>query len=377
MTALSVDTEARIVASDTAIDTPAMVVDETLLHRNIAETQALADQHGVALRPHAKTHKTPHIGHLQLEAGAAGLSCAKLGEAEVFVRESGLRDVLIAYPIVGEEKTGRLLALMDQATVTVSLDSLTAAEALSQAMSKSGKTLNLYVEIDTGMRRVGVAPGEPAVDLALAISRLSGLRITGVMTFEGHAGVAPPETIAQVAREAGEALVDTAHQIRRAGIPIEHVSVGSTPASYYTPAVPGVTEMRSGTSVFHDNNAFRHGRIGPERCAARVVATVISRPAPDRAIVDAGAKALALDPSPSHPGHGYIVGHPDAILGRLSEEHGIVTLPEDEAGFAVGDRVEIIPNHICPAVNLFDDLVIVRDGQIVDRWAVAARGKVR
>jgi D-serine deaminase-like pyridoxal phosphate-dependent protein len=135
--------------------------------------------------------------------------------------------------------------------------------------------------------------------------------------------------------------------------------------------------MRPGTYVFYDNSIFRHGRIGPERCAARVVATVVSRPAPDRAIIDAGSKALAMDPSPSHPGHGFIVGHPEATLARISEEHGVVLLPPDEPGFAVGDRVEVIPNHVCPAINLTDELLVARDGQIVDRWRVAARGKVR
>jgi D-serine deaminase-like pyridoxal phosphate-dependent protein len=197
------------------------------------------------------------------------------------------------------------------------------------------------------------------------------------MTFEGHAGESPPETIAQVSNAAGTALVDTAEQIRAAGIPIEHVSVGSTPAAWFTPSVSGVTEMRPGTYVFHDNNAFRHGRIGPDRCAARVLATVVSRPAADRAVIDAGSKALALDPSRSHPGFGYIAGHPDALIARLSEEHGVVELHSDEPGFAVGDRLEIIPNHICPAVNLTDELIIVDDGRVIDRWAVAARGKVR
>jgi D-serine deaminase-like pyridoxal phosphate-dependent protein len=154
---------------------------------------------------------------------------------------------------------------------------------------------------------------------------------------------------------------------------VTDVSVGSTPASWFTPRVPEITEMRPGTYVFHDNNAFRHGRIGPDRCAARVVATVVSRPASDRAIIDAGSKALALDPSPSHPGHGFIVGHPGATIARLSEEHGVVTLPPMEHGFDVGDRVEIIPNHICPAVNLTDELVVIHNGHVVDHWPVAAR----
>jgi D-serine deaminase-like pyridoxal phosphate-dependent protein len=370
-------TEHRIVAGDQALDTPLIAVDLDLLEHNIAEMAALAASHGVSLRPHAKTHKSPHIARMQLAAGAVGLTCAKLGEAEVLVEQGGVTDILIAYPIVGEIKIRRLLHLLDRARVIVAVDTHQAAAALSQAMSASDRTPDIYLEVNTGQDRAGARAGQEAVDLAVAISLLPGLRLAGVMTHEGHAGFSSPDEIATVAQNAGRALVDTAERIRTQGIEVAQVSVGSTPASWFTPRVAGITEMRPGTYVFHDNNAFRHGRISPDRCAARVVSTVVSRPAPDRAIIDAGSKALALDPSPSHPGHGYIVGHPGAPIARLSEEHGVVTLSPDERGFEVGDRVEIIPNHICPAVNLTDELTIVRDGHVVDRWPVAARGKVQ
>jgi D-serine deaminase-like pyridoxal phosphate-dependent protein len=370
-------TEHRIVAGDQSLDTPLIAVDLDLLEHNIAEMAALAASHGVSLRPHAKTHKSPHIARMQLAAGAVGLTCAKLGEAEVLVEQGGVTDILIAYPIVGEIKIRRLLHLLDRARVIVAVDTHQAAAALSQAMSASDRTPDIYLEVNTGQDRAGARAGQEAVDLAVAISLLPGLRLAGVMTHEGHAGFSSPDEIATVAQNAGRALVDTAERIRTQGIEVAQVSVGSTPASWFTPRVAGITEMRPGTYVFHDNNAFRHGRISPDRCAARVVSTVVSRPAPDRAIIDAGSKALALDPSPSHPGHGYIVGHPGAPIARLSEEHGVVTLSPDERGFEVGDRVEIIPNHICPAVNLTDELTIVRDGHVVDRWPVAARGKVQ
>jgi D-serine deaminase-like pyridoxal phosphate-dependent protein len=366
-----------IIAADQELDTPLIAVDLDLLQQNIAEIAALALSYGVALRPHAKTHKSPHIARLQLEAGAVGLTCAKLGEAEVLVDQGGVSDILIAYPIVGAIKIQRLLRLLDRARVIVAVDTHQAAAALSQALSANDSVLDIYLEVNTGQDRAGAHAGQEAVDLATAISRMPGLRLAGVMTHEGHAGFSSPDDIAAVAQDAGHALVETAERIRLQGIEVAQVSVGSTPASWFTPRVPGITEMRPGTYVFHDNNAFRHGRIGPDRCAARVVSTIVSRPAPDRAVLDAGSKALALDPSPSHPGHGYIVGHPGATIARLSEEHGVVTLPLAERGFDVGDRVEIIPNHICPAVNLTDELVIVRDGHVVDRWPVAARGKVR
>ena len=379
--AVSAQTDHRIVAGDQPLDTPLIAVDLDVLERNIAEMAALAASHGVALRPHAKTHKSPHIARLQLEAGAVGLTCAKLGEAEVLVEQAGVTDILIAYPIVGEIKMRRLLHLLERARVTVAVDTYQAAAALSHAISANERTLDIYVEVNTGQDRAGARAGQEAADLAVAISRLPGLRLTGVMTHEGHAGSSGPDDIATIAQAAGQALVDTAERIRVQGFEVAHISVGSSPASWFTPRVPGITEMRPGTYVFNDNNAFRHGRFGPDRCAARVISTVVSRPAgypnDQRAVIDAGSKALALDPSPSHPGHGYIVGHPGATIARLSEEHGVVTLSPDEPGFQVGDRVEIIPNHICPAVNLTDELVIVRDGHVVDRWPVAARGKVR
>jgi D-serine deaminase-like pyridoxal phosphate-dependent protein len=376
-TAISGKTRQTIVADDQALDTPLIAVDLDLLGRNIAEMAALATSYGVALRPHAKTHKSPHIARLQLEAGAVGLTCAKLGEAEVLVEQGGVTDILIAYPIVGDIKIQRLLHLLDRARVIVAIDTHRAAAALSQAISTRDRTLDIYLEVNTGQDRAGASAGQEAVDLAVAISQMPGLRLAGVMTHEGHAGFSGPDDIAIIAEKAGQALVDTAERIRCQGIEVTDVSVGSTPASWFTPRVPGITEMRPGTYVFHDNNAFRHGRIGPDRCAARVVATVVSRPASDRAIIDAGSKALALDPSPSHPGHGFIVGHPGATIARLSEEHGVVTLPPIEHGFDVGDRVEIIPNHICPAVNLTDELVVIHNGHVVDHWPVAARGKVR
>jgi D-serine deaminase-like pyridoxal phosphate-dependent protein len=376
-TAISGKTRQTIVADDQALDTPLIAVDLHLLRRNIAEMAALAASYGVALRPHAKTHKSPHIARLQLEAGAVGLTCAKLGEAEVLVEQGGVTDILIAYPIVGDIKIQRLLHLLDRARVIVAIDTHRAAAALSQAISTRDRTLDIYLEVNTGQDRAGAYAGQEAVDLAVAISQMPGLRLAGVMTHEGHAGFSGPDDIAIIAEKAGQALVDTAERIRCQGIEVTDVSVGSTPASWFTPRVPGITEMRPGTYVFHDNNAFRHGRIGPDRCAARVVATVVSRPASDRAIIDAGSKALALDPSPSHPGHGFIVGHPGATIARLSEEHGVVTLPPMEHGFDVGDRVEIIPNHICPAVNLTDEFVVIHNGHVVDRWPVAARGKVQ
>jgi D-serine deaminase-like pyridoxal phosphate-dependent protein len=376
MAAPVVEAAHTIVANTETIDTPSMVVDEAILHQNIAEMAALAKSMGVNLRPHIKTHKTPQIAKLQLAAGAVGITCAKLGEAEVMA-DAGVTDILMAYPTIGEIKIRRLQALMDRAKMTVALDSREAAQALSDAMSAVDRTLDVYVEVNTGQNRAGALVGDEAVALAVDLARLPGLRVVGIMTHEGHTHSLPLDQLETAAIAVGEAMVATADKIRAHGVDISVVSVGSTPAASFTPTVPGVTEMRPGTYVFKDASAFRHGMFGPDRCAARILATVISHPAPDRAVIDAGSKTLAMDKTPAHPGHGYIIGHPEVIVDRLSEEHGVVVLPPGTPGFSIGDRVEIIPNHICPSVNLMEDLTIVRDGHVIDVWPVAARGKIR
>jgi len=374
---MTVQSSDLIVSPATDIDTPALVVSEEILHRNIASMAAFAKSVGVAMRPHIKTHKTVQIARLQMAAGAIGVTCAKVGEAEVMVNEAGIDDVLLAYPTIGDAKVRRLVPLMEKARIVVACDSLDAARMLSRAMTGYDRRLDVMLEVNTGQNRSGARVGDEAVEMALQIARMANLELVGIMTHEGHANSAPPDQLEGIAIEAGKAMVDTAERIRAHGVPLPTVSVGSTPAAHYTPTVAGVTEMRPGTYVFNDNSAFRYGLLGVQDCAARFVATVVSRAAPDRAVLDTGSKSLAMDPSKGHPGHGYIVGHPDVIITKLSEEHGACSIPEGEEGFDVGDRVEIIPNHICPTVNLMDELLIARDGRIIDTWKVAARGKVR
>ncbi len=366
-----------IVSPGTEVDTPALVVSEELLHRNIAGMAAFGASVGVSLRPHIKTHKTVQIARLQIAAGAIGVTCAKVGEAEVMVDEAGIDDVLLAYPTIGEAKFRRLVALMDRARIVVATDSLEAARMMSAAMTRYDRRLDVMLEVNTGQHRSGVMVGAETVAIALDILRLPNLNLVGIMTHEGHANSAPPDEIEGIAITAGEAMVETAEEIRSHGVELPTVSVGSTPAAFYTPTVAGVTEMRPGTYVFNDVSAFRYGRFGVRDCAARFVATVVSRPDRSRAVLDTGAKSLAMDPSRAHPGHGYIVGHPDVTIAKLSEEHGVCEVPDGEDGFEIGDRVEVIPNHVCPTVNLMDELLIARDGQIVDTWKVAARGRVR
>ena len=376
MAAVAPIADRTILHPSISLDTPTMVVDESLMHRNISEMQALANSFGVNMRPHIKTHKTPQIALLQIAAGAIGITCAKLGEAEVMA-EAGVDDILIAYPIVGPEKMKRLVPLLDKARVIVALDSVEAGHMLSDAVSSAERLLDVYVEVDTGQHRAGALAGKDAVRLGLELARMPGLNVIGIMSHEGHTHSVSAAEIEAAARNAGERLVETAERLRLEGVDIREVSVGSTPSSHFTPSVMGITEMRPGTYVFRDTTGFLYGRYGPDRCAARILATVVSHPAPNRMIVDAGSKTLALDLSHGHPGHGYIVGHPTSIIERLSEEHGVVAIGPDDTSFHIGDRVEIIPNHVCPSLNLLDELHIARDGEIIDVWPIAARGKVR
>ncbi|MEZ4498377.1 MAG: alanine racemase [Thermomicrobiales bacterium] len=376
MSTVAVAAGTPFVAPGQLIDTPALVVDEQIMHTNLAEMAAMANSYGVNLRPHIKTHKTPEIARLQIGLGAVGITCAKLGEAEVFA-DAGIDDILIAYPFFGDLKIKRLLAVMEKARVIVSVDSAEAADALASAMSQHDRTLEISLEVNTGQNRSGAMWGDEATNLALQIARTPGLKLAGIFTHEGHANTEAPGEMERVAHEAGERVVATAEQIRSHGVEVATVSVGSTPAAPHTASVPGVTEMRPGTYVFRDTMGFRYGIYGPDRCAARFYAMITSHAAPDRAIVDAGSKTLAADLSKGHPGHGFIVGHPGSIIYQVNEEHGSIRIPEDDPGFTLGEHVEIIPNHVCPAVNLHDEMLIIRDGLVVDTWKIAARGKVK
>jgi D-serine deaminase-like pyridoxal phosphate-dependent protein len=361
------------------LETPCLVVHESKLRKNIEEMAEFARSRGIAVRPHQKTHKTAEIARLQLEAGAQGVTCAKLGEAEALVDAGVIDDIFMAYQIVGPRKIDRLLKLMDRARMRVAVDSVEVAEPLSQACVAAGKKLDVVIEINTGLDRAGIPPREDSLRLAQELVAMPGLNFLGIMTHEGHAGKAPnQEALETSASDAGAAMSETAQMIRDAGIPVEVVSVGSTPASFETTKADVVTEMRPGTYVFYDNASFVYGRIGPDRCALRILTTVISRPAPNRAVIDAGSKTLTMDPPPAgRKGYGYVVEIPDAVIVRLSEEHGVLELPPGAESLAVGDVLEIIPNHVCPTVNLQNEMFVVGDDGSINTWKTISRGAVR
>jgi D-serine deaminase-like pyridoxal phosphate-dependent protein len=357
------------------LPTPTVLVDLDVLERNVAAMAAHARQAGVRLRPHAKTHKCPEIAALQRAAGAWGLSLAKVGEAEVFVL-AGFDDLFVAFPAVGEDKGRRLLRLADRARLAVGVDSVEGARTLARPFHAAGRTLDVLLKVDVGYGRVGVLP-EQAVERAQRVAGVPGLRLRGVFTHAGHGYLAQARpALDEIARAEGERLAATADALRAAGLPVDEVSVGSTPTAARAMRVPGVTECRPGNYVFHDASQVALGTCGVEDCALTVLATVVSVPAPGRAVLDAGSKTLSSDPlRPLPGGYGRLLGRQSRIE-RLSEEHGVVALADGEA-FRVGERVRILPNHACTVVNLHDRLVGVSGERVEAVLRVAARGRVR
>jgi D-serine deaminase-like pyridoxal phosphate-dependent protein len=362
------------------LETPALAIDLGIVERNVHQMADHARRHGVGLRPHAKTHKMAAVAEMQLSAGAVGLTLAKLGEVEA-LRSTALDDVLLAFPIVGPGKIGRLLELVRRISVTVALDSAEAAAALGAAAMEAGLAVGLLVEIDTGGRRCGVLPGEPAVALARTIAALPGVELRGIMTHEGHVYAATDaRELRALSLAAGRTMVETAERVRSEGLDVPVVSVGSTPSARHIAEVAGVTEVRPGTYVFYDYNHIRLGVATVDDCAATVVATVVARPAPDRAVIDAGTKAVAADRfmiRAEPEGYGLVKGQPGWFFARASEEHGVLLRNGGESAddLRIGDRVEVIPNHVCPMVNLYDQAVAHRGGEVFGTIPVVARGR--
>lgn len=369
--------------TELALDTPSVIVDLDLLERNIAEMAGMARAAGVALRPHVKTHKTPRIARLQLDAGAVGVTCAKLGEAETLA-DAGFDDIFLCYPLVTEIKARRLAALARRAGVQVStiVDSPRGIAVLSGVFAGEPAPLEVLVKVDTGLGRVGVAPGAETVALAREVAAASGLRFGGICAHEGLTyGAADGDERATIGQAGGEKLAATARELAAAGLPPDRVSAGSTPGAAATAGVAGITELRPGNYVFYDAMQVGLGVVPPERCALRVLVTVVSHTARDRAVIDAGSKTLTSDQGAhgmaSSGGYGLVVGKEDIRIEKLSEEHGWLRLDPRGSDVAIGETLAVIPVHACPVANLAHELVIVRDGAIVDRWPVAAAGRVQ
>jgi D-serine deaminase-like pyridoxal phosphate-dependent protein len=333
---------------------------------------------GVRLRPHTKTHKSPDVAKMQLGAGAAGITVAKLGEAEVMA-DAGLDDILVAYPVVGGAKLERLRALMERAAVRISLDDAEVAEGIGRAGRDLGRDVPVLVEVDTGLHRLGRPPGEPTVQLAAEVARVPGVELIGLLTHAGHSyGITDPAELRTVAEREGLDLVETAERCAEEGIELREVSVGSTPTARIAAGIPGVTEIRPGTYVFNDVQQMRAGVATEETCAARVLTTVVARPSAERFVVDAGTKTFTSDggDGPPFPGRGVVAARPDLVLDFMNEEHGVGHM-SNGAELAVGERLEVIPVHVCACVNMFDEAYGVRAGRVERVIRIEARGRMR
>lgn len=361
------------------LETPSLVVDLERVRRNLDDMADFARKAGVALAPHVKTHRTTEFARLQMESGAERLCVAKLSEAEHFV-DAGFTKLVMAYPIVGQEKYRRAMRLIPRADVRLGVDSREAAIGLSRALSEAGMSADVLVIVDTGFHREGIPPDE-AFELAQLLSRLDGINFKGLLTHEGHAASAgAPAAMSAASRSSGEEMALLAESLRKIGLPVETVSVGAT-ATVRHSATPGVTEIRPGIYPFNDLGQVSVGTVGVDRCAARVISTVVSHAAPDRALIDAGSKSLSQDQLSIWGGaadsvHGLVIGQPGWKLRRLSEEHGWLQWEGEGApsSLQVGQRLQILPVHICSVFHALGEAEIVEGGEHVGTWASSARG---
>jgi D-serine deaminase-like pyridoxal phosphate-dependent protein len=362
------------------LDTPALIVDLDIMERNLQRVADYAAAHELRLRPHTKTHKSLLIAQKQLGLGAAGLTVAKTTEAEVMLG-AGQGELLVAYPVIGEAKARRIASIAGIlgktadgiSRVTIAIDSLFGAKQLSQAAEAAGVRFGILVEIDVGLGRAGILPSE-AVAFTAAVAGLPHLDCLGFTFYPGHIKDQSDGKVAELSATV-RGLRD---ELARAGHPPRIVSGGSTPLLYRSHEVEGLTEIRPGTYVFNDLNTVAGGACNLHDCAASVLVTVASHTHPERMIVDGGSKTFSSDRlSSGGPGHGRLMEAPGAFFHKMNEEHGFVDLSAAERDFSVGDKVRIIPNHICVVVNLHEYVYGVRNGVVEEVWNVEARGKLQ
>ena len=342
------------------LDTPAVLIDIPTMLRNIERMQAYCDRHGIAFRPHIKTHKSPEIARIQREAGAVGIACQKLGEVEVFL-DAGFDDIQLPFNIVGPQKTARLAALSKRGRITVSADHSDVLQGLEAAATDAGVQIRVMPDLETEIERTGAAP-EQVVALAQQIVASPHLEFAGLFLYPANPVIRPR-------------LQEALKRLNEADIEVPVVSGGGTSASTTAHEVPEMTELRVGTYIFNDMNVVTSGGASLDDCAMSVLATVVSRPTADRAILDSGSKTLAADRVSD--GHGHIREYPDARIYKLNEEHGFVDLSECQRRPRIGEQVHVVPVHTCVVSNLHFQLHGVRDGVVEQEWPVAARGLVR
>jgi D-serine deaminase-like pyridoxal phosphate-dependent protein len=359
------------------VETPALLIDLDIMERNLCRVAEYTRAHGLRLRPHTKTHKIPALGRRQVELGAAGLTVAKVGEAEV-MRASGTPDMLVAYPVLGRRKLERLMAVARETQVTIALDSLEAARELSEAAGQAQVEVGVLAEFDAGLTRVGVTPGEELVRLVEGITQLPRIRFAGITCYPGHIRALNDEGQRALDR-LGEVVGGAVEGLRHAGFEPGIVSAGSTPTLFQSHRVAGVNEIRPGTYIFNDRNTWAMGACALADCAAWMLTTIVSIARPGQVIVDGGSKTFSSDRLAVEPEatFGYVVDAPEAVFHRMNEEHGYIDIRNTGRKFAVGERWRIIPNHICAAMNLHETVYGIRGGEVVTTWKVEGRGKLQ
>ncbi len=360
------------------LETPCIVIDMEQTKKNIARMQKLAGDAGCTLRPHIKTHKMPLFAKMQLAAGAKGITCAKVSEAEVMAN-SGIRDIFIAYPMVGKFRLKRVLELHRKIErLILAVDSIETAQMLNDAAVGANTIVEVRLEVDTGAKRTGVLK-EKATELASEIARMPGLRLTGIYTFKSLIYQGQPTTDPMIAgREEGELMEAIAKDISAKGIELKDISAGSTPTGIAVANTGKVNEIRPGTYIFNDYMVCMEKAARIEDIAVRLYATVVSTPSEEYAVIDGGTKTFPMDieldkPPYYYPGYAIVVGREDLRLTRMNEEHGILISTEGKHGLQVGQVLELIPIHVCTAINM-QNFVYVYDGEKVKQEVVEGRG---
>ncbi|WP_065333279.1 D-TA family PLP-dependent enzyme [Tritonibacter mobilis] len=346
------------------IDTPAVLVDLNIAEANVRAFQDYCDSHGLQLRPHIKTHKLPRLAEYQIEQGAIGITCQKITEAEAMIAGGDMRDILITYNILGQDKVARLRALSEQVRLSVVADNAAVVEGLSAGFADAKNPLPVLVECNTGADRCGVETPAEALELALAINAAPGLRFAGLMTYPPTGGATQVTTWLAEAKDLIEAT----------DLTVEVISSGGSPDMWRAHHMPLATEYRIGTYIYNDRSLVTRGTCDWDDCALTVLATVVSTPSKTRAIIDAGSKVLTSDLL-GLDGFGHVLGHPDLKIDQLSEEHGRIT-SDQPTGLRVGDQLRIVPNHACVVSNMLDHVTLMRGDEIIGTEPVAARGQV-
>ena len=359
------------------LDTPALLIDLDVMERNLRRAADYARANDLQLRPHTKTHKIPALGRRQLELGAVGLTVAKVGEAEVMLAAEP-PELLVAYPIIGHRKLERLAAVGRRTRVTVALDSMAAARRLSDAAREGQVSFAVLAELDAGLGRVGVSPGDELVELIRGLLRLPHLTYAGIAFYPGHI-----KALDEEGRRAIEAVDDllraVLERLRREDLAPAIVSAGSTPTLFESHRMRGLTEIRPGTYIFNDRNTLLSGACALEDCAASIFTTVVSTARPGQVIIDGGSKTFSSDRLTPVPevSFGHVLEAPEAVFFKMNEEHGFVDVRKAECELSVGDRLRVIPNHICVAMNLHETVYGIRGETVETAWKVEGRGKLQ